>query len=256
MLPLLIVALTALPPALVDRSIDVNGTTIHIRCGGERKAGQPLVLLEAGGFNSADTWLKVHAPIAEFSRVCAYDRPGRGTSDELKRRATAVQYVDFVQQLLMAAGEKPPYVMVGHSIGGVLAMLYAVQHPSEVSALVLVDSSHEDQVRRFRALPQSKNPPPPPTAVDVVPVPELLDALAQKPWRADIPLVVLSHGRAPAGTSPDGAAREAIWRDLQREHAARSRKSEHIVARNSGHYIHNDEPQLVIDAVRRMLTLR
>src|ERR671918_409476 len=103
MLFLLIVALTAAPPALIDRSIAVNGVTIHIRCGGERRAGQPVVILEAGAYNSADTWRDVHAPVAEFARVCAYDRPGRGTSPALKGELTAAAYVALLRGLLQSA---------------------------------------------------------------------------------------------------------------------------------------------------------
>jgi hypothetical protein len=123
---------------------------------------------------------------------------------------------------------------------------------------VLVDSSHEDQVRRFRAAPPLKPtgaPPTPPPSLtpEVVPFPALADALAKNPWRGEIPLVVLSRGRAPQGDDPSIAAREAIWFDLHRDFLTRSPKSEHVIAKNSGHYIHNDEPQLVIDAVRRVV---
>lgn len=259
MLPLMIAALSAVTiPDVVDRTIDVDGVAIHVRCAGERREGQPLVILEAGGFNSADTWRDVHAPIAEFARVCAYDRPGRGSSPALKNSVAADEYIGLIKRLLQAAGEKPPYVIAGHSLGGVLAMLYAGTYPAEVAGLVLVDSSHEDQVRRFRAAPPLKPtgaPPTPPPSLtpEVVPFPALADALAKNPWRGEIPLVVLSRGRAPQGDDPSIAAREAIWFDLHRDFLTRSPKSEHVIAKNSGHYIHNDEPRLVIDAVRRVV---
>jgi pimeloyl-ACP methyl ester carboxylesterase len=260
MLPLLLVALTAAPPALVDRAIDVDGVLLHIRCGGERRAGQPVVILEAGAYNSADTWRDVHAPIAEFARVCAHDRPGRGTSPTLKGELTVVEYVALLRGLLQRAGEAPPYAFVGHSMGGLIAMNYATAHPSEVAAMLLVESSHEDQMRRFKALPAlppGTGPKPSPAMAamppEAVPFTNLATALEKSPWRGDIPLIVLARGRASPTTDANAAARDAIWNELQRHHATRSPKSEHIVAKNSGHYIHNDEPRLVIDAVRRVI---
>lgn len=263
MLSLLLVSIAAAAPALVDRVIDVDGVAIHIRCGGERRPSQPLVVLEAGAFNSADTWRDVHGPIAEFARVCAYDRPGRGTSPTVRAEFTTTEYVRLIRGLLQHAGEAAPYVMVGHSMGGLIAMHYATLHPAEVTAMVLVDSSHEDQVRRFNALPPppaGSAPKPSPATAAMPPEPvafsRLIEALQKQPWRGDIPLIVLSRGKPNPTIDANAAARDVIWSELQRDLATRSQKSELIVGKNSGHYVHNDEPQLVIEAVRRVVTSR
>jgi len=98
-------------------------------------------------------------------------------------------------------------------------------------------------------------------------VPEVFDlvaiseALAAHPWRADVPLLVLTRGNpgalnAPTPPTPDALARYQIWLDLQRELATRSPRGEQIIAKQSGHYIQIDEPQLVIDGVRRMVAPR
>ena len=75
--------------APVDRMIDAAGTTLHIVCAGERRAGSPLVVLEAGAGNSAATWRDVVGPIAQFARVCAYDRQNLGTSARVGTQPTA-----------------------------------------------------------------------------------------------------------------------------------------------------------------------
>jgi pimeloyl-ACP methyl ester carboxylesterase len=123
---------------------------------------------------------------------------------------------------------------------------------------VLVDSSHEEQLKRFAALPA-----PSPGVVPQPVSPEKIDLagasadLAKAPWRADIPLVVLSRGlwftTPPITPDPQADARLAIWQELHRELATRSAQSELVVASHSGHYIQNDEPALVIDAIRRVV---
>ena len=249
-------------PVFTDRTFEVAGLSLHIRCAGERKPATPLVVLEAGAGNSADTWRDVHGPIAQFARACAYDRPGRGSSASPAAALAADAYVPLLSNLLKAAGEQGPYVLVGHSIGGVLAALFANRHPSDVTGMVLVDSSHEQQIKRFSALPApvpavGAGAPPRPAGMpppEPLPIPGLIDLLSAQPWRGTIPLVVLTRGVAsPPPGDPNPAARNAIWLDLQRDWATRSPKGRQIVAANSGHYIHNDEPALVIDAVKSVV---
>src|SRR5438552_2173383 len=80
-------------PALSDRWVDVGGAKLHIRCGGERKPGAPIVVLEAGAANTLDSWNDVQASIADFTRTCAYDRPGLGSSAKSVETLTPVARV-------------------------------------------------------------------------------------------------------------------------------------------------------------------
>ena len=242
-----------------DRLLDAAGVKIHIQCQGDRKAGAPLVLLEAGAGNSARTWRDVFAPIAQFARVCAYDRPGLGTSEQTPQPRLPLDIIATLHALLGKAGERAPYVMVGHSWGGEIVRLYAMQYPAEIVGLVLIDSSHEEQVKRFAAIAPAAPPgnggrlgvtppsAPPPEQADLV---TMGAELSKKPWHANIPLVVLT--RTPPA-DPQADPRGQVWQELQRELATRSPQGEQIVAQKSGHYVQNDEPALVIDAVRRVL---
>lgn len=257
---LALIASVALALASSDRLVAADGVRLHIQCAGERQAGAPVVVLEAGAGNSARTWRDVFDPIAQFARVCAYDRQGLGTSERTAAPQSGVEAVATLHALLRAADERPPYLMAGHSYGGMLVRLYATRYSAEVAGLVLVDSSHEEQTKRFAALPTSA---PPPGAAAPAAIPERIDfagtsaELAKAPWRGDIPLVVLSRGLwfrpPPATPDPQAEARLAIWQELHRELATRSPQAELVVARQSGHYIQNDEPALVIDAIRRVL---
>src|SRR3954470_13384901 len=141
-----------LQSSATDRMLTASGLQLHMRCEGNREAGAPLVLLEAGAGNSANTWRDVFSSIAGFARVCAYDRPGLGSSEPAPQPRAPMDIVATLHALLGKAGERPPYVMAGHSWGGQIVRLYATHYAAEVVGLVLIDSSHEDQVRRFAAV--------------------------------------------------------------------------------------------------------
>jgi pimeloyl-ACP methyl ester carboxylesterase len=127
---------------------DVEGRQSHLYCSGE---GSPTVILEAGAGSPSLTWFPVQEKIAEFTRVCSYDRPGFGWSEPASAPLSSEQVAANLHGLLEVAGVSGPYVLVGHSAGGVYARAFAHQYPTEVLGMVLVDSSHESQNARFPA---------------------------------------------------------------------------------------------------------
>ena len=122
----------------------VQAGSIHmnIDCSGQ---GSPTVILESGSGGPSVDWLMVQPEVAKFSRVCSYDRAGYGWSDSGPEPRSSLQIAHELKQLLQAAGEKGPYVLVGHSIGGYDIRVYTSQYPNDVAGMVLVDASHEDQ---------------------------------------------------------------------------------------------------------------
>lgn len=128
--------------------VDVGGFRMHIHCQGCRHGDSaPTVVMEAAEFSL--TWDLVQPEVARFARVCSYDRAGLGWSDRSPNPRTAANIVRELHTLLRQAGVDPPYVLVGHSKGGLFVRLYAHEYPDEVVGLVLVDSSHEEQELRF-----------------------------------------------------------------------------------------------------------
>lgn len=125
------------------RLVDIGGRRLHLYCTG---TGSPTVVLEAGlGEFSLPAWHSVQPQIAGFTRVCSYDRAGQGWSDPAPAPQLATAMVDDLHSLLTQAGERTPFVLVGHSAGGPLVRHYAAYHRGEVVGLVLLDGSHEDQ---------------------------------------------------------------------------------------------------------------
>lgn len=122
--------------------MDIGGYRLHILCLGE---GSPTVILEAGATDFSLQWSLVQPEVATFTRVCVYDRAGFGWSDPGPYAHTSDVIVEELHRLLFEAGIEAPFVMVGHSFGGMNVRLYAHRYPEEVAGMVLVDALHEAQ---------------------------------------------------------------------------------------------------------------
>ncbi len=262
---------------------DIGGRSLWLEC---RGAGGPTVVLEAGAGNNAQVWDAIALPpgtaspavlpgVAAFTRVCAYDRPGTrigpgpeysSRSDPAPQPRTAADTVADLHALLGAADVPGPYVLVGHSYGGLVVRLYASTYPDAVVGLVLVDAAHEDYYAAVQALLTPEQwaawlAPPPEFAADdawerndvAASSGQMREAAVASPLRP-MPLVVLTRGRPlewPAGFPTD--ALEAAWRPRQDELAALVPGARLVVAERSGHYIQIDQPELVIEAIRQVV---
>jgi pimeloyl-ACP methyl ester carboxylesterase len=220
--------------------------------------------MDAGLGNSSESWLGIQPKVAAFTRVCIYDRAGLGNSDLSIHTQNTAQIVLDLHNLLARAGIPGPLVLVGHSLGGINVRLYASMYPKEVVGMVLVDSAHEEQFARMDALiPEEIKKQFPPSALEIISN-EKVDfkenserraRLAK--WHADIPLIVLTAANAkpdPPGSLAYLAPKfEQIRQELQQDLVHRSPKGKQIIATKSGHYIHRDEPDLVVTAIREVI---
>jgi pimeloyl-ACP methyl ester carboxylesterase len=169
------------PPPPIGRLVDVGGFRLHINCTG--KGGPTVVLISGAGDFSFD-WGPTQEAVSRFARVCSYDRAGNAWSDLGPIPRTMHQEAYELHLLLQRAGEKPSFILVGHSIGGLIARVYVNDFPNEAAGVVLVDATDDDTQLMYqgkivrvrdsatgRPIPSvqtmQSSPPKPPTAEDL-----------------------------------------------------------------------------------------
>lgn len=234
--------------------VNVGARKMFLNCTGSTRA--PTVILEAGTGDSSEVWNVVQKQVEQFAPVCSYDRLGLGKSDRLTARRTANEIVSDLHDLLQAAHVVPPYVMVGHSIGGIYVRKYAALYPREVIGLVLADSAHEEQFARVSQI----SPEWAGRIHDRFPADEqvaqgFLQGNERLTWHFDGPLVVIEHGQMPPSAASDPMAKqsEAVFYVLQKDLAGRSKYGQLREAKKSGHYIQRDEPEVVTQSVKDVI---
>ena len=224
-------------------NVDIGGRTLNLECFG---AGGPTVVFEAGLGEGVWVWSRVQPAVAAFARACAYDRANvpSGFSDPAPGGPrTAEDAAADLNALLAAAGVPGPYVLVAHAFGGTVARVYAGRYPGEVAGLVLVDATPPDvdpavpldDPEAAARFVRGENP----ERIDLLASGREADEAAVPP----VPAVVLSQDPAVA---PPG------WQAMQAEQARRL-GAELEVAAGAGHRIHELQPELVVDAVRRVV---
>ncbi len=271
--------------------IDVGGYKMHMDCTGQ---GSPTVVLDSGLGDSFISWRKVQPQIAQFTRVCSYDRAGLGYSDSSPRPRTSRVIAEELHTLLHNAAVTGPIVIVGHSAGGYNVRVFTSQYRSEnqVVGMVLVDASHPEQQKRLPlrdidatwvreaefiefAMPlglprflgfcesdaeiraaectfESARE----GVAELKAISESAAQTAAAGSLGDIPLAVLSQDPgAPQPDLPPDLVKPTndAWEQMQEELAHLSAKGTQTIAKNSGHYIQLDRPDVVVDAIRRIV---
>lgn len=141
-----------------DQLVDVGGgRRLNLHC---RGTGSPAVIFDSGLSDSTIAWALVQPAISRTNATCSYDRAGMGFSDAATRPGTAANDVDDIHRALRVVGIRAPYILVGHSAGGLAVRVFADRYRGEVVGMVLVDPSHEDQYRRLDTLVASEGRPP------------------------------------------------------------------------------------------------
>ncbi len=302
------------PQLIVKHLMDVGGgRRMNIVCMGH---GSPTVVFEYGLGGHMLNWQKVQEPISALTTACFYDRAGYGFSDPSPHSMTAQNVSDDLTRLLDKAGVQKPIVLVGHSLGGLYATLYADRFPSQVAGLVLIDPAFagqdldetpeeqaraqaiydrsQDWIRNCAMLARTHQLSRDKPADCVPPIPDPTPAESgyfaeqfSQPFRweamlsesqnlhapnalsedereeqrtarsfGDMPVIVLTASTIPSepGETPEERAKSvAHWKAGHDRLAARSAKGESIVVANATHMIQLDQPEVVIDAIRKVV---
>ncbi len=237
--------------------VGVDGYQMEYAVDGE---GRPaIVFISGGGPADMDTWRKVYPQAKAISKVFAYNRLGDGNSDRSPEPQTGEKIVAALSELLRKADVNSPYVLVGHSLGGIYANLFARLRPEEVVGVVLVDSSHPDQAEQMRSgfggwinraflkIYAAINPT---KASEVVSFDETVAQLRRAGAFPDIPLVVVSAGKRPSFGFDEMIE---VVKAHQRSLATLSPQGRQVIAEKSGHFVQYDSPEVVIEAIREVV---
>ena len=217
----------------------------------------PTVILEAGLGDGKESWAPVYEQIGQLAQVLAYDRAGYGASRSANRSRDGATVVRELRSTLHALELNPPYILVGHSIGGTYMELYARSYPEEVAGIVLVDSRHADFTRQCQLADAGSCTPPALLSVlmpnglrqELAGVDRTMDEVLSAGPFPNVPLAVLTSGK-------HFLVREGfdeVWLETQKSLAALSDQSTHTVCTRCGHYIQKDDPILVINAVTSVI---
>jgi pimeloyl-ACP methyl ester carboxylesterase len=245
---------TATKGLLSSQKIDAGGHTLNMLIGGEVR---PAVVFEAGFGSGLTSWSTVQSNIAKFARTVSYDRAGIGQSEAGPKPRAAKQIAAELHSALQNAGIGPPYVLVGHSFGGIYVRVFADMYPKEVAGMVLIDPSQETfedwtqthkEAQRAEA-PEQMAKASPGVRDESAEVSRSYEQARGAKVPAGIPVILLSAMRDD--TMP--AAVRKVWSQMHEDWIAKVPGGKHVVVENSGHFIQGEQPQLVIDAIKQVV---
>ncbi len=273
-------------PSPPGRMIDIGGRTLQLNCSGQ---GSPTVLLEAGLGDSSLVWGLVQPKLATTTRVCSYDRSGTAWSHDAGPQHGLSHAAEDLDSLLRISGERPPYVLVGHSWGGWLVTVYARRHLENVVGIVLVDSSVGFDPPVIEKMPESHSggPPTGPLIMKKSAVDQKDDPFKRLPpniyqdylWTESLPrfddvddpdeplatVQAATSGKFPLDSKPlvlivARKADGAMDQDTEKGKAIRSKildlsRSSMLEDADSGHHVQLEKPDVVVAAVQQIMNM-
>ncbi|MCA1320984.1 alpha/beta hydrolase [Bacillus tianshenii] len=235
-----------------EHLVPIGESFLYTKLYGERTYN-PTVIMDAGYGDYSKAWDTIIPEISKSTQVLVYDRAGLGKSTKINNPRTSLHMVGELKELLAKLDIKPPYILVGHSFGGVNIRIFAEHFPEEVAGMVLVDSTPEDYRERFLpTMSEEFQSAYNQQFIHEGNYDEFIESLNQIKdctRKLEIPVMVLAAGKK-AHYSKES---QELWNAMQRELVDISTNGELVMAENSAHYIQNDAPDVVIRAIKRLL---
>lgn len=236
------------------QKVDVGGHGLQVLAGGQ---GSPAVIFEGGFGTGIASWSTVQRDVAALAQTFSYDRAGIGQSDPGPKPRSAKQIAAELHMALEKSGVKPPYVMVGHSFGGIYVRVFADMYPREVVGMVLIDPSQEsfndwlkkNEPDRVKAAQSNMSKEREGVQAEFAAVDTSYEQARLAKVPAGIPVTILSateDERLPAEA-------QKVWIEKHKEWAGTVPASKHIVLEKTTHFIQVQHPALVLDTIKQVL---
>lgn len=244
MLAAVLAATAAASAADLTAILDAGGQRQWISCTG---SGSPTIVIASGLGADHTMWRKVVKPMSTRTRVCITDRPGLGSSPNRRGTQTtdAGMHARELHDVLAAAGEQGPFILIGHSYAGLITRAYAAAYPDQVAAMLLLDAVwpgiHRDFLKSY-ASPWHEGG----TRIDMAASERATNG---GPDLGAKPLIVIAAGDPAKVTSSTGRS----WNRHQGAAARQSTNGRLWFAKKSGHKIQLDQPAIVLRAVDQLL---
>ncbi|WP_018478898.1 alpha/beta fold hydrolase [Pontibacter roseus] len=230
--------------------------------------GEYTVIFESGFGTSYKVWGNVASEVMQTNQVMLYSRAGTGNSEANPNLHTLEQAVKDLESLIEKSSLKAPFILVGHSYGAFIIRAYASKHPDRVKGLVFVDPAHEVMMQELKMVDSAKAVKDIEMQNSLVPAKfkqenDAINKIFEKAQLPDfgklpqVPAVVLTS--VQKRTNPELFLHEQkgveVWRNLHNEFFSQFTSGAHVVTANSGHNIHREEPELVINAIKQVVQL-
>jgi pimeloyl-ACP methyl ester carboxylesterase len=261
----------------MDDMVSIGTHSLHIRCTGK---GSPTVVIDTGIGDTSQRWQSIQAQVVQVTRVCTYDRAGYGKSEPGPQPRHSQRAADELKQLLENAGVREPYVLVGHSLGGLNVQVFADRYPDLVAGLILLDPAplafitgqafpelyrmFEQQAAELQQMAEAARQS---TDAEAQTKTNYLEAVASEHAAlitesvsqvaaiasfGNISLVVIGSGKPNPAFGEQAEVFQQFWIEQNRELATKSTNGTFVLAQESSHYLHEDAPELVVDAIRQV----
>jgi pimeloyl-ACP methyl ester carboxylesterase len=247
-----------------DRFTKVRGKSQHILDSG---AGKPAVVFISGFGDRVSSWMKVQPRVAELTRTLSYDRAGLGESEALSADRSLDTLISELKEILTNEKLEPPYILVGHSYGGHMVRYFAHKYPQEVAGLVLVDATVEfmeeefkrlkspSEIRSYDSLSEHGKDPAWPEGVrkEADFFKSNNTTMKSVGFDKNIPCTIITAMNTPVSGFKSLQGTNEMKVTLHKRWVETAPHLKHVFAKNSGHYVQFDEPQIVIEEIEALV---